>query len=73
VKKKHQGKMVADVEKLTYSVEEAAAALGIGRGLCYEMARDGRLPALRLGAKRLVIPVVALQRMLSEVGQRETR
>ena len=30
-------------------VEEAAAYLGIGRGLAYELARQGTLPSVRLG------------------------
>jgi len=30
-------------------VEEAAAYLGIGRGLAYELARRGELPSVRLG------------------------
>ena len=30
-------------------VEEAAAYLGIGRGLVYELARQGTLPSVRLG------------------------
>jgi len=30
-------------------VEEAAAWLGIGKTLAYEMAKDGRLPSVKLG------------------------
>jgi excisionase family DNA binding protein len=49
----------------TCSVETAAARLGIGRSLAYEMAREGRfpVPVLRLGRK-LVIPTRALDRVL---------
>ena len=50
--------------RLTYTVEEAAKALGISRGLAYEMVREGRLPALRLGQRRLIIPRVALEGLL---------
>ena len=49
---------------LTYTVEEAARALGISRGLAYEMVREGRLPALRLGQRRLIIPRAALEGLL---------
>lgn len=37
------------VERLTYSVEEAAEMLGIGKSLAYELARHDKLP----GARRL--------------------
>ena len=50
--------------RLTYTVEEAATALGISRGLAYEMVREGRLPALRLGQRRLIIPRAALEGLL---------
>jgi excisionase family DNA binding protein len=51
-------------ERLTYSVEEAAALLGIGRGLAYEMVRDGSLPGLRLGQRRILVPRGALEALL---------
>ena len=50
--------------RLTYTVEEAATALGISRGLAYAMVREGRLPALRLGQRRLIIPRAALEGLL---------
>ena len=58
-------------EKLTMSVRSAALRLGISVGLAYAMAREGRLPVLRLGARRLVVPRVALERMLAEAGQQQ--
>lgn len=51
-------------ERLCLSVPEAAKLLGISRGLAYELARSGKLPAVRFG-RRLLIPKVALQRMLN--------
>ena len=53
------------VEKLVVTVDQAAKALGISRGLAYEMARQGRIPAIRLG-RRLLVPRLALERMLAE-------
>ena len=53
-----------DTDRLTSSVEEAAAALGIGRRLAYEAIARGELPAIRVG-RRLLVPRVALAAMLS--------
>ena len=52
-------------ERLCLSVPEAAKVLGISRGLAYELARSGRLPALRFG-RRLLISRAALERMLNK-------
>jgi len=52
------------MEKLTYSVDEAAKLLGLSRNLCYRLAQEGRIPALRMSAKRIVIPRAALHRLL---------
>ena len=49
--------------RLTLSVREAAAALGIGRGLAYQLLREGSLPSVRLGS-RIVIPRAALEAFL---------
>jgi excisionase family DNA binding protein len=53
--------------RLALSVEETAALLGISKWLAYELVAQGKLPALRLG-RRLVVPRVALERMLEQVG-----
>jgi len=52
-------------ECLTISVDEAARVLGIGRSLCYDMVREGKIPSLRFG-NRIVIPRHALERLLSD-------
>jgi excisionase family DNA binding protein len=53
------------VEPATMSVDEAAARLGIGRSLAYELARTGELPGvLRLGRKRFVVSRSQLERTL---------
>jgi excisionase family DNA binding protein len=52
------------MDKLTMSIEEAAKVLGVGRNFCYELAKTGQLPTIRLGSRRLVVPRIALQKML---------
>ncbi len=55
------------MEKLTLSILEAGKALGIGRSAAYEAARTGQIPTIRIG-KRLLVPIVALERLLGGAG-----
>lgn len=55
------------MDKLTMSIEEAAKVLGVGRNFCYELAKTGQLPTIRLGTRRLVVPRIALEKMLETV------
>jgi excisionase family DNA binding protein len=41
-------------ERLAYTVEEAAAILGIGRDLIYDEIRTGRLRSKKAGARRII-------------------
>ncbi len=45
---------MSEVEPLVFSVEQAAAALGIGRSLAFDLVRRGELPAVRLGRRRVI-------------------
>ena len=51
-------------ERVTLTVPETARVLGISRGLCYEMIREGSIPSLRLG-RRIVVPMRALETLLA--------
>lgn len=42
------------IERLAYTIEEAAAALGIGRDLIYDEIRTGRLRSKKAGARRII-------------------
>jgi len=57
------------VECMTYTIEQAAHALGISRGTAYMLARTGKFPVIRISERRLVVPKVALERMLAEAGK----
>jgi excisionase family DNA binding protein len=50
-------------ERQTYTVEEAAAILGIARATAYIAVRDGSLPTIRIG-RRLLVPRAQIDRML---------
>jgi excisionase family DNA binding protein len=56
--------MAPDTQRRTCTVPEAARALGICRNKAYEAAKVGELPTIRIG-KRLLVPVIALERMLN--------
>ena len=49
--------------RLTISVEDAAALLGIGRSTAYNAVRSGDLPAIKLQGRWLV-PTAPLRKML---------
>jgi len=53
----------------TLTVAEAADLLGISRGLCYELAHQGVLPAIRLG-RRII---VSRPRLLAMIGMPPAR
>lgn len=51
------------MEKQTYTVEEAAKILGIGRASAYEAVHRGDIPSIRIG-DRILVPKAALDWML---------
>ena len=51
------------MECATFTVEEAAEVLGIGRNSAYEGVRTGEIPSVRIG-KRILVPRAALERRL---------
>jgi excisionase family DNA binding protein len=57
-------------ERKTYTIAESALLLGVGKNQCYDAARAGQIPTVRIG-KRILVPKAALDRMLAD-GARET-
>ncbi|ACV64406.1 DNA binding domain protein, excisionase family [Desulfofarcimen acetoxidans DSM 771] len=57
--------MQGERRKATFTIPETAKLLGISRAHAYELVKIGKIPAIRLGAKRLIIPVEAIERLLS--------
>ena len=55
-------------ERYCMTVPEAARKLGISRNFGYQLVREGKLPSRRFG-KRILIPKVALEKMLEEGGE----
>jgi len=52
---------------VSYSVEDAAKALGIGRTFVFQLIKEGKLKAVKLG-RRTVVPVKECEAMLSRLG-----
>ena len=55
---------MGDDERLTYDVGTAAKLLGLSRNSAYQACLTGQIPHLKIG-KRILIPRVALERMLA--------
>ena len=56
-------------QRLTMTVEEAAVVLGISRASAYDAVSRGEIPCIRIG-RRILIPKVALERLLDGAGRR---
>ena len=52
-------------ERLTYTVEEVGEMLGISRCNAYALVREGKLPAIRIGKRRWVIPKKRIEELLN--------
>ena len=57
-----------NVERLSYSVSEASAAIGISSRMLHDFIKNGAIPHFRMGT-RLLIPAVALQRFIEQRTQ----
>ena len=62
-----------EAERMTMTVEEASRTLGISRATAYTLARQGRLPAIRISDRRLIIPVKSLMAMLEAGVSKEVK
>jgi len=56
-------------ERLTMTVEEAGRALGISRATAYMLVNTGRLPAIRISDRRIIIPKKAISELLASASK----
>jgi excisionase family DNA binding protein len=56
-------------ERLTMTVEEAGDALGISRATAYTLVNTGRLPAIRISDRRIIIPRKAIDDLLASASK----
>ena len=59
-------------DRAVLDIAEAAKLLGISRNSAYEAAARGELPTIRIG-RRLLVPKLALERMLEDASCPSTR
>jgi excisionase family DNA binding protein len=59
-------------ERLTMTVEEAGAALGISRATAYMLVSTGRLPSIRISDRRIVIPRRSIDDLLASAGTQKS-
>lgn len=53
------------MERLTYSIRETALLLGISKSYTYQLAKEGKIPVLTLG-RRKVVPRKVLEQWIQE-------
>ena len=59
------------MDKLLYTVPEAAAQLGLGRSKLYELLNSGALPTVRIG-RAVRIPAAALEEWVARQVNEQT-
>jgi excisionase family DNA binding protein len=57
------GQKDASIARATYSIDETAVLLGVGRNAAYAAAKAKEIPTIRIG-RSLRVPKAALDRML---------
>lgn len=54
----------SSLERKTLGVEETARVLGISPFLARKLVKNGTIPHIRLGERRILIPVAAIDELL---------
>lgn len=63
--------MVSKTERLTLTVAEASAMLGLSRNAGFAAVKRGQIPCVRIG-KRLLVPKIQLAKLLQGDGKTES-
>jgi excisionase family DNA binding protein len=58
---------MSDLERLTFTVDETAAILGLSRNLTYAGVASGAIPSVKVG-RRILVPRLALERLLASAA-----
>jgi excisionase family DNA binding protein len=60
-------------DRATCTISEAGELLGVSRVTAYAAAHAGRIPTIRVGERRLVVPLARLRAMLGADGEEPGR
>ena len=60
---------MATNKRLTWTVKETAAILGLSKNSAYQGVLAGEIPHIKVG-KRILVPCQALERMLNEAAMK---
>jgi excisionase family DNA binding protein len=63
--KLHQSTSIPWQERAALSVEHAAEILGLSRKNAYNLVAAGRIRAVKIGDKRLIVPVAEIRRLIN--------
>ncbi len=55
-----------DATVLAVRAEEAFRRIGVSKSLGYKLIKAGTIKTIRLGERRLLVPVAALEKLLAE-------
>jgi excisionase family DNA binding protein len=58
-----------DIARLSYSVQEAAVAIGVSSRTVHDFVKDGTIPHFRMGT-RVLIPADALREFIAQRTQK---
>ncbi len=63
--------MSENEKPLAVTIEKAGQLLGISRNLAYQLAKAGKIPTVKLGERRLLVPMKDLEKLLQGTEKAE--
>lgn len=63
--------MSENEKPLAVTIEKAGQLLGISRNLAYQLAKAGKIPTVKLGERRLLVPMKDLEKLLKGTEKSE--
>lgn len=64
-----QAKEIPQTPPLAVGLNEAARLLGISKSLAYKLALSGEIPTIKMGERRRIVPMAAINKIISQWEQ----
>ncbi len=58
-----------ETQRMVYTIPETAEILRVSVVHCYLLAKQGKIPTIKIGVRRIAVPAAALAKMLENAGQ----